>query len=266
MPRIRAAYTIGLALAALLLLIGPPASRAQENQAARLSGLLEKAAAYCQRLENAALDFVCLEDVTETSRNLSPHTDVYLYDYQFVRKGGAARERRNLLALNGKKADDKDAPLHTAFFQYKNVLFGPIGLLGRIWRPFFVYRWAGEETILGEKAVIVEVKPGPDLAQPHPYGRVWIAEGDGSVLKIVWDQASLGNFKTVDEWAKENGAEPQINSFSEYGIAKNGLRFPSRSFTDQGYRRKDGGSFSSATITVMYREYRFFTVETETVY
>lgn len=265
MFRIRSGASAIVALAAISLIPLSRASTAQ-NDDARLAALLQKAGAYCQRLEDAALDFVCLEEVTETSHNLSANTDIYLYDYQFVRKGGAAKERRDLLALNGKKASYKDTPLHAAFFQYKNVLFGPVGLLGRIWQPLFIYRIAGEETLLGQKAVIVEVRPGPGLEEPHPYGRIWVGEGDGSVLKILWDQRSLGNFKAVEQWATEHDAEPMITSLSEYGVAKNGLRFPSRSYTDQGYLRKDRGKFSSAEITVIYKKYRFFTVETQTVY
>jgi hypothetical protein len=232
----------------------------------RLAAALAKAAAYCQKLENAALDFVCFEEVTETSHNLSASTDVYLYDYQFIRKGGGARERRDLVSLNGKKANYRDTPLHTAFFQYKNVLFGPVGLLAPAVQALFIYAFVGEETLKGQKIMIVEVKPGPDPAVARPYGRVWVSESDGSVLKIVWDQRSLGNFKTVEEWAKEHGAEPRITSLSEYGVIKNGLRFPSRSYTDQAYLRKDRGKFSSAEITILYKGYRFFTVETETNY
>ncbi len=265
MVRIRSGAAAVVSLATISLSALLPALMAQ-NDDARLAALLKKAGAYCQRLEDAALDFVCLEEVTETSHNLSANTDTYLYDYQFIRKGGAAKERRDLLAFNGKKASYKDTPLHTGFFQYKNVLFGPVGLLGRIWQPQFIYRIAGEDTLLGQKTVIVEVRPGPGLEEPHPYGRVWVVEGDGSVLKILWDQHSLGNFKTVEEWAIEHFAAPMITSFSEYGVAKNGLRFPSRSYTDQGYLRKDRGKFSSAEITVIYKKYRFFTVETETVY
>ena len=233
---------------------------------ARLAALLAKAAAYCQRLDRAALDFVCLEEVTETTFNLSPDTNVYLYDYQFVRKGAEARERRNLVSINGKKADSRDTALHSAYFQYKNALFGPIGLLSRFWQSLLVYELVGEDTVLGEPVVVVAAAPGPDLDQPHPTGRLWIRESDGSVLKIVWDQRSLGNFKMIEEWAREHEAEPLVTSYTEYGSEKNGLRFPSRSYTEQAYLRQDRGKSASAEISVVYKDYRFFTVETQTVY
>jgi hypothetical protein len=250
----------------LCLWPAPSGSQVPADEA-RLSMILQRAADYCQRLDRAVMDFVCLEEVAETSFNLTPNTDVYLYDYQFVRKaGGGAKERRNLVSVNGKKADLKTTALHTGFFQYQNVLFGPIGLLSRYWQAFLVYQIAGEDKLDGQKAVVVDAAPGSALAEPHPYGRVWIREKDGAVLKILWDQRSLGNFKTVEAWAKEHDSEPQITSYSEYGFEKNGLRFPSRSYTEQGYVRKDRGKYASAEISVTYRKYKFFTVETETIF
>jgi hypothetical protein len=227
---------------------------------------LAKSAEYCRRLDRAALDFICLEEVTEFSRYYTPHTDVYLYDYQFIRKNAETKERRNLIAVNGKKASIQDSSLNTVMFQYKNVLFGPVGLLSRSWQTYFKYRLTGEGTIHNEKAVVVEATPGPQLVEPRLYGKIWIKEDDGSVLKIVWDQKSLGNFQSIEEWAKAHEAEPQITAFSEYGFEKNGIRFPSRSYTEQAYIRKDKVKFANAEISIVYRDYKFFTVETEIKY
>ena len=257
--------TISLLIAVICAL--PVRSNSQEqDDRARLAAILRKAADYCRKLDRAALDFVCLEEVTETSYNLSPSTDVYLYDYQLIRKTGGAKEQRNLVAVNGKKANVRDTRPHTGHFQYENVLFGPVGLLSEYWQSFLSYKLVGEDAIQDLKAVIVEATPGPELKEAHPYGKIWIREDDGSVLKIVWDQKSLGNFKTIEEWAKEHGALPQITSFSEYGFEKNGIRFPSRSYTEQAYLRKDRGKSPAAEISVVYKDYKFFTVETETIY
>jgi hypothetical protein len=260
-PRARLSFLVlGLCLFPALSVSQPSSDQA------RLSAILRKSADYCLKLDRAALDFVCMEEVTETSYNLTPDTHVYLYDYQFIRKAGGARERRDLVAVNGKKKDSKDVPLRAGHFQYENVLFGPIGLLSRYWQTFLAYRIVGDDLLYGLKAVIVEAVPGAGLVEPHPYGQIWISEKDGSVLKIVWDQRSLGNFKMAEEWAKEHDAEPMFTAYSEYGFEKNGLRFPSRSFTEQAYMRKDRGKSPSAEISVTYKDYKFFTVETETIY
>jgi hypothetical protein len=262
----RAAMGLVIAVAGLVLVPAPATPQTPADKG-RLSAILQRSADYCQRLDRAVMDFVCLEEVSETSHNLTPDTNVYLYDYQFVRKaGGGAKERRNLVSVNGKKADTQNTPLHTGFFQYRNVLFGPIGLLSRYWQAFLDYRIVGEDEFDGQKTVVVDAVPAAAFAEPHPYGLIWIREKDGGVLKIVWDQRSLGNFKMAEEWAKEHESEPQITSYSEYGFEKNGIRFPSRSYTEQAYVRKDRGKSVSAEVSVTYRKYKFFTVETETVF
>jgi hypothetical protein len=192
--------------------------------------------------------------------------DVLLYDYQFVRRKDEIKEQRNLIAINGRKTSHPTPSIQPAAFRYKNVLFGPIGLLSEFWQGFHEYRIAGEEKLFGEKTVIIEATPGSKAHEPHPYGRIWLKESDGSVLKIVWDQRSLGNFGEIADWAAENEAEPLITAYSEYRFEKNGLRFPSRNFTQQAYLRKDRSKFVNAEISVVYKGYKFFTVETEVKY
>jgi len=202
----------------------------------------------------------------DVSRSETAQTDVYLYDYQFIRKDLETKEKRNLIAVNGKKTNIQDSSLNTVMFQYKNVLFGPVGLLSKSWQAYLDYRIIGEDTINKERAVVIEATPGPAVNEPHCYGRIWIKEDDGSVLKIVWDQKSLGNFQSVEEWAKAYDAEPQITAFSEYGCEKNGLRFPSRNYTENAQVKKDKQKFVNAEISIRYKKYRFFTVETEIKY
>lgn len=238
----------------------------QEQDSSRLAAILKKSAEYCRRLDNAALDFVCLEDVAEMTRRYTPRTDVYLYDYQFIRKGGETKEKRNLISYNGKKTSVGDSPLYTVMFQYKNVLFGPIGLLSYNWQAYHDYRLVGEDTFNNEKVVVVEATPNQFLVSPHCYGKVWIKEEDGSVLKIIWDQRSLGNFQSAEEWAKIHDAAPQITAFSEYGFEKSGLRFPSRSYTENALIDKDKRKTISGAILISYKDYKFFTVETEIKY
>jgi hypothetical protein len=271
----RRASRSGLPLACGGLLLGaafcflwsfPYPSGTQQPDDERLAAILNKSADYCRRLDQAALDFVCLEEVAEMTRFYTPHTDIYLYDYQFVRKGRETREKRNLISLNGKKTNIKDSSLDTAMFQYRNVLFGPVGLLSHAWQAYHDYRLIGEEVFNHEKVVVVEARPNAFLISPHCYGNIWIKEEDGSVLKIVWDQRSLGNFQATEEWAKIHDAVPQIAAYSEYGFEKNGLRFPSRSYTENAFIEKDNRKLVNAEMTISYKDYKFFTVETEVKY
>lgn len=237
-----------------------------QESSARLAAVLKKAETYCQRMDRAALDFVCLEEVTEMTRHFTPKTNVYLYDYQFIRKDNTVKEQRILIAVNGKKTDIRDSSLDTSMFQYKNVLFGPVGLLSQTWQAYHDFKFIREETVNKEKVVVIEATPGLNLAQPHCYGKLWIKEDDGSVLRIVWDQRSIGNFQSVEEWAKMHDAKPEITAYCEYGYEKNGIRFPSRSYTENAYIDKNNRKFVNAEISIIYKDYKFFTVETKIKY
>lgn len=270
---------------------GSPDPQTADNQQ-RLAAILTKARGYCQRLERAALDFVCQEEVSErydvtreTTQDLlvpgqktgyvgtqpiqmeSPvkATNRFLYDYQFVRKNQQTKEKRDLLEVNGKKSrqDSYAAPTQ---FQYENILFGPIGLLSESWQPYHDYKITGEELINGVTWVVMEAILKASSGRHHAYGRIWVKEADGSVFKIAWDQKSLGNFQVIEERAKKLKAEPQVTSLSEYGFEKNGLRFPSRDSTEEAYIEKDGKKFVRAETIIVYKNYKFFTVETEIKY
>ena len=243
-----------------------PLNTQSQADSERLAAILKKAEKYCQRLDRAALDFVCLEEVTEMTRHFTPKTDVYLYDYQFIRKNNETKEQRILIAVNGEETNIQDSSLKTFMFQYKNVLFGPVGLLSQTWQAYHDYKFIGEEVVNKEKVVVIEATPGVNLVQPHCYGKLWVKEEDGSVLKIVWDQRSLGIFQSIEEWAKNHDVEPEITAYCEYGFEKNGIRFPSRSYTENAYIDKNKRKFVNAEISIRYKDYKFFTVETEIKY
>ena len=44
----------------------------------------------------------------------------------------------------------------------------------------------------------------------------------------------------------------------------NGVRFPSLDFTEEAYINAGGNKFVRSEARVLYRDYKFFTVETET--
>ena len=113
---------------------------------------------------------------------------------------------------------------------------------------------------------MVEATPNSFLVTPHPSGKTWIKEEDGSVLKIIWDQKPLGNFQSAEEWAKAHEVKLEITAFTEFGREKNGLRFPSRNYSEYAYVDKNNRKFVNAEISIVYRNYQFSTVETEVKY
>ncbi len=252
---------------ALVLALGPRSGDSQTTgDRTALTDVLRKAEAYCLRLENAALDFICLEDVTELYSRFTPTTDVYLYDYQYVRKDKEAREKRTLLAKNGGKAGQGDTGLKTVMISYQNALFGPVGLMSKYWQSYHDYTLVARETLEKKRVLVVDARPRPDNPIRHPYGRIWVREADGAVLRIAWDQESVGNFEDLEGWVRAFDAVPAITAITDYGVEKNGLRFPSTSSTEQACITADDRKTVFSRLTVVYKKYKFFTVETEVRY
>jgi len=257
----------------------------------KLAGILRTTAAYCHKLENCAFDFVCLEDIAETTdlskdtilealaqaaseRNASwilsnarmPKKIVenhFLYDYQFIRKGKKSKERRTLLEENGKKKNKKGARLKTANFLYKEILLEPAAILSERSQADHDYRILGEEELNGEKVRVLETLPKPDTKTEHLFGKVWVKESDGSILKIEWDQKGIGNFDIIEKRAKQYNTVPHVTLTSEFSLEKNGILFPSRFRIEEAYINGKGEKFIRSETKVVYKDFRFFTVETE---
>lgn len=256
---------------------------------ARLARILERSKEYCAKLERAALDFTCIEKIEERTYstieeapdgvvpnpsgvaytykpiNTPYYANTYVYDYQFVRTGSRKAENRVLIEENGRKKKNKDAVLTTSTVRVENALFGPIGLLGDAAQDLHEYRIVGEETEKGKKVLVLEATLKATLDRVHCTGRIWVSEDDANILRIAWDQTSVGNFEIIRKTAEKMNAEPRLASVTEYGQEKNGLRFPSKDTTEEGYLKHGRVQVRSLT-TILYKDYKFFTVETQVKY
>jgi hypothetical protein len=243
----------------------------------KLAKILEEANAYCRRLEALALDYVCVESVSERvdpyldskqlrlpfPRNYPTGVNNYKYDYQLVRKDGEIRENRVLIEENPMKKDEKEAQLKTSVFLLSRVLFGPIAVLSRERQNYYDYRIIEDVELKGDKAFLMEANPRPRFPQRIVSGKVWIRREDYCILKIEWHQRSITNFWVIEDRAKRYKAEPKITFVTEFGFEKNTIRFPSQCFIEEAYRNKKGRKFVRSETTVQYSDYKFFTVETE---
>jgi len=271
-------------------------SQASSQDEARLAKILEKSAAYCDRLENSSLHFVCLERIEEeihyrlgfgrggdlTSSltggigwkmgSIRPGTKVkadlknnFVYDYQLAKRGDGIAESRALLEENGEKKEEKNASLKTwKFFSYKPI-FGPVGFLAREWQGTYDYKFFEEDTLDGVNAIVIEIRPKVFIEGKPNFGKIWVDGKDGSVLRIDVEQESLVGFKEIQAQAKANRLKPQITTSHVFGFEKNGLRFPSRTVFEESYiDSKKAKTLFSRTV-FSYEEYKFFIVSTEVV-
>ena len=190
-------------------------------------------------------------------------THKYVYDYQFIHKDNKKSEKRILLEKDGVPKREEIKSLNTAMFHFENVIFGPNTLLGEDRQQFFFYQMIGEEFIDGERALIIEARPRSWVPRKIQSGKIWIKDKDFSILKIEWDQGLMLQSEAVKKLAKKYKAKPQIRQTTEFGFEKNGIRFPSLYTIEEVYIKKNGKKKVHSETNVIYKDYRYFTVETE---
>jgi hypothetical protein len=268
----------------------PSAKPEDEARAPEVAALLEKTAAYCRKLENAALNFVCNEDVVEllfgggtsiegSIENINPDNPInymymrnaskagsvsweWIYDFQLIRKDGTTQEKRTLVMENGKKRKEENAELKTHRFFHRNVFLGPIGLLSERAQLNHSYHFVKEGQVGGDTVVVIEATPR-ERTGTSLFGRAWIRKRDGAVVRIEWEPSSMENYTAIEELALQIHKIPLITFASEYGFEKNGLLFPNVYEVTEAYK----GLISSwknvlSKTTVTYKDYKFFQVET----
>lgn len=304
---VRSSLAVGAALIGLLGNLCAQDTQANPDPF-QLGLVLKQARQYCARLERAALDFICLEEVTENvdiSRDardgqarFSPdlsgqggrvtsgggytgyggtarpwslggkpgdkNDHIYLFDYQFIRREGKMEEKRVLLEKDGRKASAKTPLPENRPFNFSDILLAPVQLLDERFSEYYAYRLLGKEIVEGMEAWILEVKPRLTAVSKYLGGRIWLSAGDASVLRIEWDPTTFGNYEAILARAENFKAKPQVRSTSEFGVEKSGLRFPSADYTEEAYRGEDGKLFVRARTSIVYRDHKFFTVETQT--
>ncbi len=231
--------------------------------------ILKKCAEYCERLNNVSLYFVCKEEIKEKIYNFrAVEKNMYIYDYQLIRKGNSTNEQRILIKENGQEKNDLDAQLKTKRFQHKFIVFGPIGLLGQKQQKNYNYKILKNVNYKKEKAVILEASPKFPQEDDSLYGKIWIRKKDFAILKIEWEQESLRNFEIIEKLAERINAAPIITFISEFGFEKNKIRFPNKYSVEEVYRYlpRGGRRFRMSITTVIYDNYKFFIVDTKVKY
>ncbi len=263
-------------------LIARPQSVNQEE----VEKVLKECADYCEKLSHLVLYFVCREEITERIDHSEPKAigqfssddpkriqkktqfplfekSVYIYDYQLIRRDNKTREKRILLEENGQEKNEQNAPLKTRRFKHIYMVFGPIGLLSKNNQQFYDYKIVEETKFNGEEVFIIEAAPKSNAKPDKLFGKIWIRRSDFSVLKIAWNQTSVGNYKEIEKIASQLNAIPQITFITEYDFEKNKIRFPSKYSIEEEYIKPEGGRYKKSEIIVLYKDYKFFTVETE---
>lgn len=258
-----------------------------------LEEILQRCALYCENLESAALFYVCKEKVKEEivikqeiriGTNRTPavkEINSYIYDYQLIRKGGKSEENRILIEENGKKKSIKDASMKTKRFFSERSIYGPVGFLSKDSQRQYNYKLLKEDEIDERKAYVIEAAPITKMKEKPNYGKLWVDQGNFSILKIEIAQDSLVGFEEVMRKIQEllesrNRARrykvtPIFKIVHHYGVVKNGIRFPSKTIFEESYmmysrKYMRSDMYHRSSVTIKYYDYRFFIVDTKVKY
>jgi hypothetical protein len=262
-----------------------------ENIRSSLDALRAKAAEYCRRLENSAFDFVCREEIVETidpsldaSLKTPPPDPVwipykgptitvsrvkkikhtYVYDYQCVRAGRTIREIRNQLQENGKRKIVPNAELETTIIVFGRALLGPVGFFGERFQPDYEFTLAGEDKIGKTKVLVIDARPKPGTPPSRNlFGKAWLDPATADILRIEWSESRVGHFDIFEARGRLFDRKPRLVIRSEFKAEKNGIRFPSRLFIEEAYLNKAGKAAVRSKTEVVYKDFKFFTVEVE---
>jgi hypothetical protein len=259
-----------------------------------LEAILERTVEYCRRLESSAFDFVCLEEITESVnpaldialRKVGPVTagDIpgstrysgptlvvrsvgkikhsFVYDYQCVRAGRTIREVRTQLKENGKKTVVPNADLATSVIVFGNALLGPVGLFAERFRGSYDFAVAGEDRIGKARVLVIDAKPRPGAPPARNlYGKAWVDPKTADILRIEWSENRVGHYDIFAERGKMFGRTPRLVMRSEFSAEKNGIRFASRLSVEEAYLTDKGKAFVRSKTEVVYKDFKFFSVE-----
>jgi len=249
----------------------------------RLKKILKETAAYCDRIKNLALYYICKEKITTKENIFSRTTSAtgllreerhfqirkierqdYVYDYQLVKKSGKLAEKRILLEENGKKRNIKNAELKNIKYVSKYLVFGPVGFLSYYWQNFFNYEITGDDYVKGEKAIIISARPIKAMDENYNIGKIWVNADNYQILRIEWEPASIKDYVEEEITTYLGEFKQKVVWIVDYNVEKNGVRFPGQQYIQELFFNENHGYKAvKREISFRYDEYKFFIVETE---
>lgn len=264
-----------------------PKTEEELKRQTRLDKILKKSARYCKKLEQSAFHFFCKERVSEWTDYISgyPYPSAkqkhqnrkLVYDYRILWDKKEMKEDRKLVKSDKVPFEHiktmQGRINRPAIFKHRYLIFGPVSMLGEQWQSSYRYRLVGEETTREGKIAVIEALP-LELREPAlHFGKIHINEADGSVVKIEWNPKSMQNFDFLHSYKERFNISPRASFVIDFSVVKKGIRFPGKCHISWGidkvnreFRLGHRGKIAvitGATSDITYKNYNFFSVETE---
>ncbi len=278
-----------------------PADRAFEPPSPELKKVLELSAAYCQKLSDAAMDFVCEESIKDTDYNLyipkemksvnsvdkteitssgmirvlstprllAPNpfktkTNRYVCDYQMIKKNDRIEERRIILQENGRSVKEKNL-LEEKRFAVLRPLFASVKILGSDRQSLFSFRLLAEDRIQGRDTYVVEAWPRTGAPGGVRQAKIWVDKTTSQIIRSEIQGIPAEGYENVLEEAAQIGKDLIFTMTADYTVEKNGVLFPGQAEVIVEYPLNFWGYSKRTRVAteIRYDKYKFFTVNTE---
>jgi TonB family protein len=278
-----------------------PANKGQASQS-ELWKILDLSAEYCRKLAGSALFFICEETISETHHQVNPEIDprdlkftmsdllwedsrgggllmkrniqimdprrternIYICDYQLIKKRDTIEEQRIVLRENGRKIGDPNKLMKNARYSVLKPIFASLQILDRDHQPLFNYAILDEEKVFGKRAYVIEAIPKSGDADGVRSAKIWVEKNGFQILKCEIEGIPLDGYEDVLTDCIRLNIKPVFLTTHEYRIEKNGVLFPERSMVRVEYRGLYPGRPAVKLKTdLTYDKYKFFTVDTQ---
>lgn len=264
-----------------------------------LQMVLDKCAEYCLKLSESALYYVCHEEMREKLnkikgpeqevgiippdkifRNAQALTrygayyidlalrdtekNVFIYDYQLIRKDGHIKEKRILMEKDGKSKNQENVSHRKEPPYNLKPILAPIRILSIEQRSKFSFRLADDEKIKGKPVYVIETCLRPGQPGNIKRGKIWVDKSDFRIVKAEVETEFVEGCEQMLSECYHYYLKPHFKSTYYYEVDKNGILFPSKSEIRaeySGFLNKKRKLKSEVKIT--YRNYKFFTVKTD---
>jgi len=263
---------------------------------AELARILELGGDYCERLENAVLDFICIETIKETHYYLHPdmyvqplvgdrtgnvwlgtkfirndpsrtEQNTYVCDYMLIRTESTPEEQRLVLKEKGGSTNVPGTFLKEDKYIAIGPLFASIRILGKDRQNLFNYRLLGKKKINGIQTSVIEALPKSGNADGVEFGKLWVDPQDGCILQSEIHGVPLKGFEDVLEETTKLNVKSDFVAVHEYEVEKNNLFFPSRSIVEvtypSGWTAYPTWPSPKLKAVITYKQYKFFMVSTD---
>jgi hypothetical protein len=136
-------------------------------------------------------------------------------------------------------------------------------MLGARFQADYDYTIAGKDKIGKIPVVMIDARPKPGAPETtNLFGKAWVDPATSDILKIEWDESRVRHTEPMKAFGERIGYKPRLTIRSEFSAEKNGIRFPTRLIIREAYLNKRGRDFVRSETTVVYKDFKFFTVET----